>query len=203
MRPNALVPHHLNGQDPSYLVVAGLVFTVLTGVCAWVYCMPGCGDLLCAWVGGRGRSWQAWCSQVLDGLCGVYSACVDVCACRHEHVWARSHVCVHVRACGPHHTSSVLTHPPCLKHSIAPHPTQPNPISPNPHTPRPAAPYLQSEYGDDFGREAPVRLLEKLLLGKKRFPDEQVVVVSQVLACDATIGYEDWSNVQVGAAGCY
>jgi hypothetical protein len=25
----------------------------------------------------------------------------------------------------------------------------------------------------------------------------QVVVVSQVLACDATIGYEDWSNVQV------
>ena len=60
-----------------------------------------------------------------------------------------------------------------------------------------AAPYLHSEYGEDFGREAPVRLLEKLLLGKKRFPEEHVVVVSQVLACDATIGYEDWSNVQV------
>ncbi|GAB4817615.1 hypothetical protein N2152v2_004661 [Parachlorella kessleri] len=89
MRPNSLVPHHLHGRDPSFLVVAGIVFTVLT------------------------------------------------------------------------------------------------------------APYLHSEYGEDFGREAPVRLLEKLLLGKKRFPEEAVVVVSQVLACDATIGYEDWSNVQV------
>lgn len=89
MRPNSLVPHHLNGADPSYLVVAGVVFTVLT------------------------------------------------------------------------------------------------------------APYLASEYGEDFGREGPVRLLEKLVLAKKSFPEEQVVVVSQVLACDATIGYEDWQNVQV------
>ena len=31
MRPNSLVPHHLHGQDPSFLVVAGIVFTVLTG----------------------------------------------------------------------------------------------------------------------------------------------------------------------------
>ena len=31
MRPNALVPHHLNGREPSYLVVAGIVFTVVTG----------------------------------------------------------------------------------------------------------------------------------------------------------------------------
>jgi hypothetical protein len=31
MRPNALVPHHLGGADPSYLVVSGIIFTVLTG----------------------------------------------------------------------------------------------------------------------------------------------------------------------------
>lgn len=31
MRPSPLVPHHLNGGDPSYLVVAGIVFTVVTG----------------------------------------------------------------------------------------------------------------------------------------------------------------------------
>lgn len=31
MRPNSLVQHHLNGKDPSYLVVAGIVFTAVTG----------------------------------------------------------------------------------------------------------------------------------------------------------------------------
>ncbi len=31
MRPNSLVQHHLGGSDPSYLVVAGIVFTVVTG----------------------------------------------------------------------------------------------------------------------------------------------------------------------------
>ena len=31
MRPNALVKHHLAGKDPSYLVVAGIVFTAVTG----------------------------------------------------------------------------------------------------------------------------------------------------------------------------
>lgn len=35
MRPNALVPHHLNGREPSYLVVAGIVFTVVTGATVW------------------------------------------------------------------------------------------------------------------------------------------------------------------------
>ena len=56
----------------------------------------------------------------------------------------------------------------------------PNALHAPPRASRRAAPYLQSEYGDDFGREAPVRLLEKLLLGKKRFPEEEIVVVSQV-----------------------
>ena len=89
MRPNALVPHHLAGSDPSYLVVGGVVFTVVT------------------------------------------------------------------------------------------------------------EPYLASEYGPDYHREAPVKLLDRLLHGHKRWPDEEVVVVSQVLACDATLGYEDSFNVQV------
>lgn len=89
MRPNALVPHHLAGSDPSFLVVGGVVFTVVT------------------------------------------------------------------------------------------------------------EPYLQSEYGPDYHREAPVKLLERLLHGHRRWPDEEVVVVSQVLACDATLGYEDSFNVQV------
>lgn len=91
MRPNSLVAHHLDGADPSYLVVAGVVFTAAT------------------------------------------------------------------------------------------------------------EPYLESEYGGDYGREAPVKLLDRLLHGHKRSADEQVVVVSQVLACDATLGYEDTFNTQVHA----
>jgi hypothetical protein len=31
MRPNSLVQHHLGGRDPSYVVLAGIVFTVVTG----------------------------------------------------------------------------------------------------------------------------------------------------------------------------
>lgn len=89
MRPNALVAHHLDGADPSYLVVAGVVFTVAT------------------------------------------------------------------------------------------------------------EPYLESEYGADYGREAPVKLLDRLLHGHRQTPDEEVVIVSQVLACDATLGYEEVYNTQV------
>jgi hypothetical protein len=58
---------------------------------------------------------------------------------------------------------------------------------------------LQSEYGADYGREAPVKLLDRLLHGQKATPDEAVVVVSQVLACEATLGYEDVFNTQVRA----
>ncbi|KAI7842528.1 hypothetical protein COHA_003882 [Chlorella ohadii] len=89
MRPNALVPHHLNGREPSYLVVAGIVFTVVT------------------------------------------------------------------------------------------------------------EPYLESEYGQEYGREAPIKLLDKLVHGWKEQPDQEVVVVNQVLACNATLGYEEIFNVQV------
>lgn len=31
MQPNPLVPHHLNGKAPSFLIVGGLIFTILTG----------------------------------------------------------------------------------------------------------------------------------------------------------------------------
>lgn len=58
-------------------------------------------------------------------------------------------------------------------------------------------PYLLSEYGADYMSEAPVKLLERLMHGERREPDEQVVILSQVLACDATLGYEDYCNVQL------
>lgn len=58
-------------------------------------------------------------------------------------------------------------------------------------------PYLLSEYGCDYHREAPVKLLDKLLHGHKETRDEEIVIVSQILASDATLGYEDGYNSQV------
>jgi S1-C subfamily serine protease len=60
-------------------------------------------------------------------------------------------------------------------------------------------PYFMSEYGVDYHREAPVKLLDRLLHHHKTSPDEEVVLVSQILACDATLGYEDGYNAQVKA----
>ncbi|GFR40455.1 hypothetical protein Agub_g1013 [Astrephomene gubernaculifera] len=58
-------------------------------------------------------------------------------------------------------------------------------------------PYLQSEYGAEYGSEAPVKLLDRLYHGLPSRPEEEVVVLSQVLACDATLGYEEVFNVQL------
>eukprot|EP00271_Cylindrocystis_brebissonii_P001037 TRINITY_DN11285_c1_g2_i3.p1 TRINITY_DN11285_c1_g2~~TRINITY_DN11285_c1_g2_i3.p1 ORF type:complete len:771 (+),score=157.38 TRINITY_DN11285_c1_g2_i3:347-2314(+) len=58
-------------------------------------------------------------------------------------------------------------------------------------------PFLQSEYGADFEYDTPVKLLDKLLNGQAEFADQQVVVLSQVLAHDVNVGYEDVTNQQV------
>ncbi|XP_022736863.1 protease Do-like 9 isoform X4 [Durio zibethinus] len=60
-----------------------------------------------------------------------------------------------------------------------------------------SVPYLRSEYGKDYEYEAPVKLLDKLLHSMPQSPDEQLVVVSQVLVSDINIGYEDIVNTQV------
>lgn len=58
-------------------------------------------------------------------------------------------------------------------------------------------PYLQSEYGQSYMTESPVKLLDALLYGFRHHQDEQVVVLSQVLACDATLGFEDVYDIQL------
>ncbi|KAK6128205.1 hypothetical protein DH2020_038053 [Rehmannia glutinosa] len=60
-----------------------------------------------------------------------------------------------------------------------------------------SVPYLRSEYGKEYGYEAPVKLLDKLLYEMPQSLEEQVVVVSQVLVADINIGYEDIANTQV------
>ena len=58
-------------------------------------------------------------------------------------------------------------------------------------------PYLLSEFGSDFMSMAPVNLLQMVYYERAKTKDEQVVLISQVLASDATLGYEDTSNAQV------
>ncbi|KAK4775595.1 hypothetical protein SAY87_023556 [Trapa incisa] len=60
-----------------------------------------------------------------------------------------------------------------------------------------SVPYLRSEYGKNYEYEAPVKLLDKLLNYMPQSPDEQLVVVSQVLVADINIGYEDIVNTQI------
>jgi hypothetical protein len=43
-----------------------------------------------------------------------------------------------------------------------------------------------------------VKLLDRMLHGVAHQPGEQVVLLSQVLAADINIGYEDMLNTQVG-----
>lgn len=58
-------------------------------------------------------------------------------------------------------------------------------------------PFLESEYGHDYEYETPVTILNKLLNGSAEHSDEEVVVLSQVLANDVNIGYEDIRNSHV------
>uniref|UniRef100_A0A6N2LH17 Protease Do-like PDZ domain-containing protein n=1 Tax=Salix viminalis TaxID=40686 RepID=A0A6N2LH17_SALVM len=60
-----------------------------------------------------------------------------------------------------------------------------------------SVPYLRSEYGKEYEFEAPVKLLDKLLHSMPKSPDEQIVVVSQVLVAVLNIGYEELVNTQV------
>ncbi|KAG2443617.1 hypothetical protein HXX76_001968 [Chlamydomonas incerta] len=58
-------------------------------------------------------------------------------------------------------------------------------------------PYLRSEYGKEYDFDAPVKLLEKMMHGMAQHKEEQVVVLSQVLAAEVNLGYEEICNTQV------
>ncbi|GMH40536.1 hypothetical protein BSKO_08440 [Bryopsis sp. KO-2023] len=57
--------------------------------------------------------------------------------------------------------------------------------------------YLRSEYGKDYDFDAPVKIVDQLLHGMAKVTGEQVVVLSQVLASDINIGYEEIRNSRV------
>lgn len=130
MRPNSLVKHHLGGRDPSFLVVAGIVFTVVTGapVCLLARCACECA---CA------------CFEYL-----MVGPCVEfVCLARRlPLIW-------------PFACPSPAPHLPFLLPPPAPEP------------------YLEAEYGAEYGREAPIKLLDKLLHAWKEHEDQEASVL--------------------------
>ncbi|KAL4539598.1 hypothetical protein Ndes2437B_g02038 [Nannochloris sp. 'desiccata'] len=58
-------------------------------------------------------------------------------------------------------------------------------------------PLLRAEYGKEFDLDAPVKLLDKLVHAMAENDSQQVVVLSQVLAADVNVGYEELCNTQV------
>lgn len=58
-------------------------------------------------------------------------------------------------------------------------------------------PLLRAEFGKEFEWEAPVKLLDKMMHAMAKNDTQQIVVLSQVLAADANVGYEEVCNTQV------
>ncbi|WIA37685.1 hypothetical protein OEZ86_014578 [Tetradesmus obliquus] len=57
-------------------------------------------------------------------------------------------------------------------------------------------PYLH-EYGDDWMSNSPRRLVDKALNSLMARPDQQIIVLSQVLVDDINTGYQQFQNLQV------
>lgn len=53
-------------------------------------------------------------------------------------------------------------------------------------------PYLSSEWGKEWQQKAPVRFVEKALYAAKDKPDQEVVIVSQILAADINVTYQQY-----------
>jgi len=58
-----------------------------------------------------------------------------------------------------------------------------------------SVPFLRSEFGEDWDCEAPVELVHRVLHQRAALAGEELVVLTQVLAHDLTVGYEDLENM--------
>lgn len=55
-------------------------------------------------------------------------------------------------------------------------------------------PFLRSEFGEDWEAEAPIEIVHRAEQQRSRARGEQLVILSQVLADDLMVGYEDITN---------
>jgi hypothetical protein len=53
-------------------------------------------------------------------------------------------------------------------------------------------PYLSSEWGKEWQQKAPVKFVEKALYGAKDKEDEEIVILSQILAADINVTYQQY-----------
>jgi hypothetical protein len=53
-------------------------------------------------------------------------------------------------------------------------------------------PFLAQEWGKEWQQKAPVRFVEKALYAAKDFPDQEVVILSQILAADINVTYQQY-----------
>jgi len=58
-----------------------------------------------------------------------------------------------------------------------------------------SVPFLRSEFGEEWDCEAPVEIVHRVMRQRAEFKGEELVVLTQVLANDLTVGYEDLENV--------
>jgi len=60
-----------------------------------------------------------------------------------------------------------------------------------------SVPFLRSEFGEEWDCEAPVEIVHRVMNQRAQFKGEELVVLTQVLAHDLTVGYEDLENVML------
>lgn len=58
-----------------------------------------------------------------------------------------------------------------------------------------SVPFLRSEFGEEWDCEAPVEFVHRVMNQRAEHKDEQLVVLTQLLAHDLTVGYEDLENM--------
>merc|ERR1719213_487443 len=58
-----------------------------------------------------------------------------------------------------------------------------------------SVPYLRSEFGEEWDAEAPVDVVHKALMQRASDNSEALVILTQLLAHELTVGYDDYENV--------
>jgi len=53
-------------------------------------------------------------------------------------------------------------------------------------------PFLQAEWGKEWQQKAPVRFVEKALYASKDYVDQEIVILSQILAADINVTYQQY-----------
>eukprot|EP01118_Nematostelium_gracile_P007791 TRINITY_DN2554_c0_g1_i1.p1 TRINITY_DN2554_c0_g1~~TRINITY_DN2554_c0_g1_i1.p1 ORF type:complete len:442 (-),score=106.86 TRINITY_DN2554_c0_g1_i1:35-1360(-) len=57
--------------------------------------------------------------------------------------------------------------------------------------------YMRHQWGKQWDRKAPIKLCDKAMNDQKLYPDQEIVILAQVLAAEINIGYQNLSNIQV------